>query len=31
MLRLCRLKELTGLSWIQSCDALGVGSKYLHR
>ena len=29
--RLCRLKEMTGLSWNQFCDALGVSSKQMRR
>ena len=29
--RLCRLKELTGLSWSQLCDVLGVSSKQMRR
>ena len=30
-LRLCCLKEVTGLSWNQLCDVLGVGSKQMRR
>ena len=29
--RLCRLKEMTGLSWNQLCDVLGVSSKQMRR
>ena len=29
--RLCRLKALTGLSWNQLCDVLGVSSKQIRR